>query len=246
MGYQVKSVNNGPKALDLLESTHFDLVITDLKMKNVDGMDVLRKTRKLYPYTEVIMITGYATVDSSVQAMREGAYYYIAKPYKIDEVRKIVQEALLKVFDENPTLQKIKAGESVSEADLKALTSLVLTRNPNVDQAVLKEFFETADPLDHALRSIIGMDAEIVNERFSEFVARYSRLTANQVSFLNLLKNHISRYGSIELDQLYEPPFTTLHTDGLDGVFIDERMINDLISIIDTFKPQSHVEVTRT
>jgi DNA-binding NtrC family response regulator len=109
MGYQVKSVNNGPKALDLLESTHFDLVITDLKMKNVDGMDVLRKTRQLYPYTEVIMITGYATVDSSVQAMREGAYYYISKPYKIDEVRKIVQEALLKrrLQLENLELKKI-------------------------------------------------------------------------------------------------------------------------------------------
>ena len=96
MGFQVKAVNNGTKALDLLESTHFDLVITDLKMKNVDGMEVLRKTREFQPYTEVIMITGYATVDSSVQAMREGAYYYIAKPYKIDEIRKIVQEALLK------------------------------------------------------------------------------------------------------------------------------------------------------
>ncbi len=96
MGLQVQAVNNGAKALDLLESIHFDLVITDLKMKDVDGMEVLLKTRELQPYTEVIMITGYATVDSSVQAMREGAYYYIAKPYKIDEVRKIVQEALLK------------------------------------------------------------------------------------------------------------------------------------------------------
>jgi len=109
MGYQVKAVNNGTKALGLLESMHFDLVITDLKMKNVDGMQVLQKTRELQPYTEVIMITGYATVDSSVQAMREGAYYYIAKPYKIDEVRKIVQEALLKrrLQLENLELKKI-------------------------------------------------------------------------------------------------------------------------------------------
>ncbi len=96
MGYQVTAEGSGLKALELIESTHFDLVITDLKMKTVDGMEVLRKTKELQPYTEVIMITGYATVDSSVQAMREGAYYYIAKPYKIDEVRKIVQEALLK------------------------------------------------------------------------------------------------------------------------------------------------------
>ena len=95
-GYEVISVNNGKKALDLLQSTGIDLVITDLKMEQVDGMQVLRKTKELQPYTEVIMITGYATVDSSVEAMHQGAYYYIAKPYKIGEVRKIAKEALLK------------------------------------------------------------------------------------------------------------------------------------------------------
>ena len=109
IGCQVTGVNSGAKAIDLLESNRFDLVITDLKMKNVDGMEVLRKTKEFQPYTEVIMITGYATVDSSVQAMREGAYYYIAKPYKIDEVRKIAKEALLKrrLQLENVELKKI-------------------------------------------------------------------------------------------------------------------------------------------
>jgi len=95
-GYEVISVNNGKKAIELLQSTSIDLVITDLKMEQVDGMQVLRKTKELQPYTEVIMITGYATVDSSVEAMHQGAYYYIAKPYKIGEVRKIAKEALLK------------------------------------------------------------------------------------------------------------------------------------------------------
>ncbi len=96
MGYKVMSVSSGDRAIEVLEQISFDLVITDLKMKKTDGMEVLNKTRELQPYTEVIMITGFATVDSSVQAMREGTYYYIAKPYKIDEIRKIVQEALLK------------------------------------------------------------------------------------------------------------------------------------------------------
>jgi DNA-binding NtrC family response regulator len=95
-GYDVVSVDNGKKALEQLRSLDFDLVITDLKMEKVDGMEVLEKSRKLQPYTEVVMITGYATVDSAVKAMKEGAYYYIAKPYKIDEVRKVAHEALLK------------------------------------------------------------------------------------------------------------------------------------------------------
>ncbi|UCD89803.1 MAG: sigma-54-dependent Fis family transcriptional regulator [Desulfobacterales bacterium] len=95
-GYDVISANKGSKAIDLLHSKNFDLVITDLKMEKVDGMQVLHKTKELQPYTEVIMITGYATIETSVQAMHDGAYYYIAKPYKIEEVRQITKQALLK------------------------------------------------------------------------------------------------------------------------------------------------------
>jgi type I restriction enzyme R subunit len=154
--------------------------------------------------------------------------------------RKQVQAALLKVFDENPTLQKIKSGEQVSEADLSALTALVLTQNPDVDQEVLREFFEaTAEPLEYAIRSIIGMDAEVVNSRFSDFISTHPQLTANQISFLNLLKNHISRYGVIEIETLYEPPFTTLHSDGLDGVFTDESLVHELLRVLASFWPKT-------
>ncbi len=90
-GYEVIATDGGAKALDLLRRRDFDLVLTDLKMEKVDGMQVLEKTRELHPYTEVIVITGYGTVDSAVAAMREGAYHYIAKPYKIDEIRQIVR-----------------------------------------------------------------------------------------------------------------------------------------------------------
>ena len=159
--------------------------------------------------------------------------------------RKKVQEAILKVFDDNITLQKIKAGKTVSDGDLKALVSLVLTQNPAVDQKILREFFETAEPLDHAIRSIIGVDAEAVNKRFADFVVRHPRLTANQVSFLNLLKNHINRYGSIEIEALYEPPFTTLYSEGLDGIFSDERSVEALIEVISTFQPQVPAEKDR-
>jgi DNA-binding NtrC family response regulator len=95
-GYGVVSVNSGAKALEAMRKGAFDLVLTDLKMEGVDGMGVLKMSRELQPHTEVVMVTGYATVNSAVEAMKEGAYHYIAKPYKIDEVRKIVKEALLK------------------------------------------------------------------------------------------------------------------------------------------------------
>ena len=95
-GYQTIAVDNGARAIELMQTTSVDLVITDLKMEKIDGMAVLEKTKELLPDTEVILITGYATVNSAVRALKKGAYHYIAKPYKIDEVRKIVAEALLK------------------------------------------------------------------------------------------------------------------------------------------------------
>ncbi len=95
-GYEAVGTAEGRKALELLAGRAFDLVITDLRMQGVDGMEVLAESKRLQPHIEVIMITGYATVDSAVEAMKQGAYHYIAKPYKIDEIRKVVREALLK------------------------------------------------------------------------------------------------------------------------------------------------------
>ncbi len=95
-GYDVVAVDSGIKALELLASKSFDLVITDFKMEKVDGMQVLSRSREMQPFTEVIMITGYATVDLAVKAMKSGAYFYLAKPFKIAAVRNIVKEALLK------------------------------------------------------------------------------------------------------------------------------------------------------
>ncbi|MBI4691819.1 MAG: sigma-54-dependent Fis family transcriptional regulator [Nitrospirae bacterium] len=96
-GYRVVGTQKGPNALKLLEEQWFDIVLSDLKMEKVDGMQILKKCKTLCPDTEVIMITGYATVQSAIEAMKKGAYDYITKPFKLDEVRKVVREALEKV-----------------------------------------------------------------------------------------------------------------------------------------------------
>jgi DNA-binding NtrC family response regulator len=96
-GYDVTGTQSGANALKLLEEQHFDVVLTDLRMEKVDGMEILKRCRELYPDTEVIMITGFATLESGVDAMKHGAFYYIAKPFKLDEVRKVVKEAVEKV-----------------------------------------------------------------------------------------------------------------------------------------------------
>jgi DNA-binding NtrC family response regulator len=96
-GYDVCTAQSGAAALALLEQRPFDVVLTDLRMEKVDGMQVLARCRTLHPHAEVILVTGYATTESAVQAMKDGAFYYIAKPFRLDEVRKVVAEAVAKI-----------------------------------------------------------------------------------------------------------------------------------------------------
>ncbi|MDA8431382.1 MAG: endopeptidase La [Nitrospiraceae bacterium] len=94
--YSVATAANGAEARELIRSSVFDVILTDFKMEKIDGMEILEKTKTASPQTEVIMITGYATVDTAVEAMKKGAFHYIAKPFKLDEVRAMVKEALEK------------------------------------------------------------------------------------------------------------------------------------------------------
>ena len=152
--------------------------------------------------------------------------------------QQIVEAELKRHFDTNPTLQKIRAGEAVSEADIRALVSLVLVQSPDASRHVLEEFFsETAEPLDVAIRSIVGLDPELIAARFAEFARRHPMLTAKQTRFLGLLQNHIARFGSVTLDRLYEQPFTVVDADGLDGVFEKPEEIDDLLDILSIYEP---------
>jgi type I restriction enzyme R subunit len=152
--------------------------------------------------------------------------------------RNRVLRVLTELFETNETLKRIKAGQPVGEADLQALVSLVLTQEPDLDLNDLVEYYpETAGHLDQAIRSVIGLDARAVQVCFAEFVGRHPELTSHQTKFLDLLQNHISRYGGIEVARLYEPPFTTLHSDGLDGLF-DEPLAGELLAVIGSLTPQ--------
>ncbi len=93
-GYAVIACKTGEEGVTAMQSTAFDLVLTDLRMPGIDGMDVLRHIRETMPEVPVIMITGHATLDSAVDAMKAGAYHYIAKPFRLAEVREVVRGAL--------------------------------------------------------------------------------------------------------------------------------------------------------
>ena len=94
-GYHVSFAESGEEACQLLEKQEFDLLITDIRMKDVDGIEVLKRAKALRPETVVVMISAFATAETAVEAMKEGAYDYIPKPFKVREFKKIVKDALL-------------------------------------------------------------------------------------------------------------------------------------------------------
>ena len=92
--YEVETFTDSQLALERIRTQPFDLVVTDLKMENVSGMDILKEVNRLYPETRVIMLTAYATLDATIEAIRERIYDFFPKPVKIDELKKSVKKAL--------------------------------------------------------------------------------------------------------------------------------------------------------
>jgi two-component system response regulator PilR (NtrC family) len=95
-GYDIVTASSGETALKALQNEIFDLIITDLRMQKVGGLDIVRSVKELSPETIVIVITAYATTDTAVEAMKLGAYDYLTKPFKNEEIRLVVQKALEK------------------------------------------------------------------------------------------------------------------------------------------------------
>jgi len=89
----VTTCHNGLDAIQICRERKFDIVITDLMMPGANGIDVLREVRKIYPDTLVLLITGFASIETAVQAIREGAYDYITKPFKLEEIKIVVRNA---------------------------------------------------------------------------------------------------------------------------------------------------------
>ena len=159
---------------------------------------------------------------------------------EVTQYRKRAQDLLNSMVANNPILQKIKAQEPVSEDDLKNLTSTILTTHPMVSLEALNQFYgRTADQLHITLRELVGLEPEKVNAHFTEFVQQHPNLTANQVRFLDLLKTYIANNGFIDIGKLYEPPFTSVNPNGVDGVF-KESDVDDLVAVLKPFiKPNA-------
>jgi DNA-binding NtrC family response regulator len=160
-GYAVTACRSGEEGMAAMKVTAFDLVLTDLKMPGIDGMDILRHIRVTLPDVPVIMITGHATLDSAVDAMKAGAYHYIAKPFRLAEAREVVRGAL--------EMRRVKRENSELRLRIEQLSdqSRIITQDLG-----MQRLLETA-------RQIAGTDCSVVIQGESgtgkELLARFIR-----------------------------------------------------------------------
>ncbi len=157
MGFIVETASDGPLGLDMIEEQHFDILLLDLMMPNMSGFEVLSRVRDIDPDTVVIVITGYATLEHSIEAMKKGAFDFIPKPFTPDQLRAVVTKSLRYTH----ALQDIATSKSRMRVMINRLTDGVLTTDTE-KRIVL------ANP---ALRHMIGYQgSSLVGKKVNEVI----------------------------------------------------------------------------
>lgn len=145
-GIDVSAAEDGYRALELLRDNEYDLIITDMKMPGITGIDLLKKVKELYPRTIVVVITAYATVENAVEAMRLGAFNYLLKPFTPETIETIIDKAgeHLSIINENSYHRRQAAGSEsemivVSSAMRKIIDSLAHVAQSNASVMITGE-----------------------------------------------------------------------------------------------------------
>ncbi|MCI0574464.1 MAG: response regulator [Myxococcaceae bacterium] len=152
--YDVETAQDGSSALSLLQTRAFDVVLTDIRMPGADGFEVLRTVKRQSADTEVILMTAYASVPKAVEAMREGAYDYLQKPFDPDEVSLVVARALEHKRLREQALEQ--SAREVSRTPAGPLPPDMLVKMPFRDAVELAREHASRDYLAALLREFDG------------------------------------------------------------------------------------------
>jgi len=163
VGYQIQKASNGNEALDILNNNSIDIVLLDLKMPGMDGMEVLAKIRERNKEIQIIVITGYATVETAIEAMKQGAYDFIPKPFEPDQLRIVVNRAWEKIHfiqntkrleqERNRTLSDLDTEKSRIRTIIESFPSGVVVTDPKGRVMLMNPAFRQLLGIDSALKT---------------------------------------------------------------------------------------------
>ena len=225
-GYDVVTTQSGAQAIKMLElslENEFDMVLTDLKMPGVDGMQVLEQSKKICPDTEVVMVTGYATMESAIEAVKAGAYHYVSKPFELDEVRRVVKKALEKralklenrrlreklaginganIITEDPEMRKVlSVAKQISQSDV----SVLITGESGTGKELMARFIHENSP--RAKAPFMGINCGVFteellsNELFGHEKGSYTGADQRKKGLIESAEG-----GTLFLDEITEMP----------------------------------------
>ncbi len=221
-GYLVTTRTTGQGAIEAMQKNNFDVILSDLQMEKVDGMAILHKAREITPETAVVLITGYATLNSAVEAMKAGAYHYIAKPFRLDEVREVVRSALELVnLKKENRLLKEQLGDATNKPSiitqdsimqrLLAMSQQIASTNTNIlitgesgtGKELLAQFIHAhSDRSDAPFQAInCGSLQEdlLANELFGHEKGAYTGATEARIGLIE-----VAHGGTLFLDEIAE------------------------------------------
>ncbi len=201
-----------------------------------------RELRGIMKYQQVPAVARVAAQVLDVTDGEFKAQTYIPRLEGLDlvEYQRRVESVLREHFAQDPVLLQIRTGKAVQNDDLEKLARLVL----QVDDKANVKYLAGRDPATRrsllaVFRGLVGLEAKAIEQAFTEFVHKHPRLTSQQLRFLQVLQNHIAQNGGIEIERLYEPPFTNIHPESVDGVFTQAGDVEDILSILSTFEPKA-------
>ncbi len=143
LGYKIDTAENGMEGLNRLEKKNYQIVFTDLNMPVMDGLQTLRLIKKNYPDTEVIVITGFATIENAIKAMKQGAFDYITKPVSFEHVRIVLNRCIQNINSKKENKELRNLNEELSKLnDMKNKFITITNHELRTPIAVLKGYFD--------------------------------------------------------------------------------------------------------
>lgn len=184
-GFKVMKATRGDEALDVLDKERIDIVLLDLKMPGMDGLEVLKRIRMLSKTIQVIVITGYATVETAIEAMKQGAYDFIPKPFEPDQLRIVVnrawekinfiQEAKRLAQERNRTLSDLDTEKSRIRTIIESFPSGVVVTDPKGRVMLMNPAFRQLLGLDTNVKTGNRIDDYLPDEDLCQLVLEISQ-----------------------------------------------------------------------